>query len=49
MSLASDAVAAPAADVTVDGTAEQAIALATERFGRLDVLVNNAGQLPSRS
>ena len=31
------------ADVTKDGTAEQAVALAIEHFGKLDVLFNNAG------
>ncbi|KHL71286.1 short-chain dehydrogenase, partial [Pseudomonas putida] len=30
------------ADITVDGSAEQAVALAVEKFGKLDVLVNNA-------
>src|ERR1700759_5756753 len=32
-----------ALDVTRPGAAEKAVALATEAFGRLDVLVNNAG------
>lgn len=32
-----------AADVTADDTPERAVALALERFGRLDHLVNNAG------
>jgi len=31
------------ADITKDGVAEQAVALAVQRFGKLDVLVNNAG------
>jgi NAD(P)-dependent dehydrogenase (short-subunit alcohol dehydrogenase family) len=33
------------ADVTVDGTAEKAVALAVETFGTLDILVNNAGRI----
>src|SRR5215207_5701946 len=32
------------ADVTKDGSAEKAVGLAVETFGRLDVLVNNAGR-----
>jgi len=31
------------ADIAADGTAERAVGLATSRFGRLDVLINNAG------
>ncbi|GAA4936973.1 enoyl-ACP reductase-like protein [Actinomycetospora succinea] len=34
---------APVADVTEEDSARRAVALARERFGRLDVLVNNAG------
>ena len=33
------------ADITVDGSAEKAVALAVERFGTLDILVNNAGRI----
>jgi NAD(P)-dependent dehydrogenase (short-subunit alcohol dehydrogenase family) len=33
------------ADVTVDGTAEKAVALAVDTFGKLDILVNNAGRI----
>ncbi|EJM89862.1 MULTISPECIES: SDR family NAD(P)-dependent oxidoreductase [unclassified Pseudomonas] len=33
------------ADITVDGSAEQAVALAVQHFGTLDVLVNNAGRI----
>ncbi|MGO6731232.1 SDR family oxidoreductase [Rhizobium ruizarguesonis] len=47
--LASDAVVPLVADVTVDATAEQAVALAIERFGGLDVLVNNAGYINYQS
>jgi 3-oxoacyl-[acyl-carrier protein] reductase len=36
-------VATLAADVSDPATADRAVALATERFGRLDCLVNNAG------
>lgn len=43
-----EAMAAPnvvplVADVSADGSAERAVALALERFSRLDLLVNNAG------
>jgi NAD(P)-dependent dehydrogenase (short-subunit alcohol dehydrogenase family) len=47
--LASEAVVALVADVTEDGAAEKAVALALERFGRLDVLVNNAGYINFQS
>lgn len=33
------------ADVTVDGSAENAVKLAIDSFGRLDILVNNAGYI----
>jgi len=33
------------ADVTADGSAENAVALAVDTFGTLDVLVNNAGRI----
>jgi NAD(P)-dependent dehydrogenase (short-subunit alcohol dehydrogenase family) len=33
------------ADVTVDGSAEKAVALAVDKFGTLDILVNNAGRI----
>jgi NAD(P)-dependent dehydrogenase (short-subunit alcohol dehydrogenase family) len=36
-------------DVALSATAESAVALAQERFGRLDVLVNNAGRVLFRS
>jgi NAD(P)-dependent dehydrogenase (short-subunit alcohol dehydrogenase family) len=36
-------------DVALSATAERAVALAQERFGRLDVLVNNAGRVLFRS
>ena len=40
---ASDRVLAVALDVDVPGAAEAAVAEAVERFGRIDVLINNAG------
>jgi NAD(P)-dependent dehydrogenase (short-subunit alcohol dehydrogenase family) len=33
------------ADITQDGTAERAVGLAQEQFGKLDLLVNNAGRI----
>jgi NAD(P)-dependent dehydrogenase (short-subunit alcohol dehydrogenase family) len=33
------------ADITEEGTAERAVSVALERFGKLDVLVNNAGRI----
>jgi NAD(P)-dependent dehydrogenase (short-subunit alcohol dehydrogenase family) len=33
------------ADVTADGSAEKAVALAVDTFGTLDILVNNAGRI----
>jgi NAD(P)-dependent dehydrogenase (short-subunit alcohol dehydrogenase family) len=41
--LARPGVATLIADVSQDGSAEKAVALALERFGQLHVLVNNAG------
>lgn len=41
--LACPGIASLVADITVDGSAERAIAVALEQFGRLDILVNNAG------
>jgi NAD(P)-dependent dehydrogenase (short-subunit alcohol dehydrogenase family) len=43
--LARDGIIPLVADITQDGTAERAVALATEKFGKLDVLVNNAGRI----
>jgi NAD(P)-dependent dehydrogenase (short-subunit alcohol dehydrogenase family) len=40
-----DGLVAFVADVSVDGTAEKAVALAVNTFGRLDILVNNAGRI----
>jgi len=43
--LARPGVATLVADISQDGSAEHAIALALERFGRLDILVNNAARI----
>ena len=43
VALAPDRALAVALDVTSSTAAEQAVTAATDRFGRLDVLVNNAG------
>jgi NAD(P)-dependent dehydrogenase (short-subunit alcohol dehydrogenase family) len=40
-----DGLVAFVGDVTADGTAEQAVALAVTTFGRLDILVNSAGRI----
>jgi NAD(P)-dependent dehydrogenase (short-subunit alcohol dehydrogenase family) len=40
---ASDRLAFEALDVTSNEQAQQAVAAAVEKFGRIDVLVNNAG------
>ncbi|SRR5581483_11806118 len=44
--LEDERVATLQGDVAEAGTARQAVALARERFGALDVLVNNAGRFP---
>src|SRR4051812_30907785 len=41
--LAPDRVLAITLDVTVEADAERAVAVALKRFGRLDVVINNAG------
>ncbi|MEB2848548.1 SDR family NAD(P)-dependent oxidoreductase [Endobacterium cereale] len=43
--MASASLAPLVADVTIDGCAEKAVAIATERLGNLDILVNNAGYI----
>jgi Short-chain alcohol dehydrogenase of unknown specificity len=47
--LASDKVVPLVMDVTTDGSAEKAVAMAVDHFGRLDVLVNNAGYINYKS
>lgn len=47
--LESDNVLPMVADVAADGSAEAAVAAAIDRFGRLDVLVNNAGYINYQS
>ena len=44
-----DSVAALEADVALSGSARRAVELATSRFGRLDLLVNNAARFLRRS
>ena len=44
-SLRNENIAPLVADVTADGSAEKAVELALTRFGKLDVLVNNAGRI----
>jgi NAD(P)-dependent dehydrogenase (short-subunit alcohol dehydrogenase family) len=46
--MASDTLVPLVADVTVDGSAEKAVATALDRFGTLDILVNNAGYINYR-
>ncbi|OLL31448.1 short-chain dehydrogenase [Burkholderia sp. SRS-W-2-2016] len=41
--LASASIAPLVADISADGSAERAVSLAIERFGQVDLLVNNAG------
>lgn len=43
--LAAEGLVPLVADITADGAAEQAVALARDAFGRLDVLVNCAGRI----
>jgi NAD(P)-dependent dehydrogenase (short-subunit alcohol dehydrogenase family) len=43
--LARSGIATLVADISQDGSAEKAVALALERFGRLDILVNNAARI----
>jgi NAD(P)-dependent dehydrogenase (short-subunit alcohol dehydrogenase family) len=47
--MASDTLVPLVADVTVDGSAEKAVATALDRFGTLDILVNNAGYINYRN
>lgn len=43
--LARPGIATLVADVSADGSAEKAVALALQQFGRLDILVNNAARI----
>jgi NAD(P)-dependent dehydrogenase (short-subunit alcohol dehydrogenase family) len=43
--LAKPGIATLVADVSADGSAEQAVALALQQFGKLDILVNNAARI----
>jgi NAD(P)-dependent dehydrogenase (short-subunit alcohol dehydrogenase family) len=47
--MASDSLVPLVADVTIDGSAEKAVATALDRFGTLDILVNNAGYINYRN
>jgi NAD(P)-dependent dehydrogenase (short-subunit alcohol dehydrogenase family) len=44
-----DGLVSLVAGITVDGTAEKAVAIAVETFGTLDILVNSAGRISTRS
>lgn len=47
--MASDSLVPLTADVTAEGSAEQAVTTALDRFGTLDILVNNAGYINYRN
>ncbi len=44
-SLATDGIVPLVADISADGSAEKAVALALENFGSVDILVNNAARI----
>lgn len=44
-SLKADGIVPLVADISRDGSAEEAVALALEHFGKLDLLVNNAARI----